>query len=94
MSINIKKVTKLVSISTCTSTLFSTVEQCYTSTLKSFYALLMDILNHSLPQLYMGHYVKYLLLRYLSFVHFRQSKSYSMRLFEKNIHLHQQPHIV
>ena len=45
----------------------------------------MDILNHSLPQLYMGHYFKYLLLRYHSFVHFRQtnSKSYSMRLFEK-----------
>ena len=54
----------------------------------------MDILNHSLPQLYMGHYFKYLLLRYHSFVHFRQSKSYSMRLFEKNIHLYQQPHIV
>ena len=43
----------------------------------------MDILNHSLPHLYMGHYFKYLLLRYHSFVHFRQSKSYSMRLFEK-----------
>ena len=38
----------------------------------------MDIHNHSVP-----HYFKYLLLRYHSLVHFIQSKSYSIRLFEK-----------
>ena len=81
MSNNIEKITKLVSIST--STQFITMEQCYTSTLNLFYAHLIDILKHSLPQLYMGHYFKYLSLRYHSLLHFIQSKSYSIRLFEK-----------
>ena len=43
----------------------------------------MDIHNYSLPELYMRHYFKYLLLRYHSLVHFIQSKSYSIRLFKK-----------
>ena len=44
----------------------------------------MDIHNYSLPELYMRHYFKYLLLRYHSLVHFIQSKSYSIRLFKNN----------
>ena len=45
----------------------------------------MDIHNYSLPELYMRHYFKYLLLRYHSLVHFIQSKSYSIRLFKKHL---------